>query len=286
MRTRRLMAAVGGAALCVTALAAQDTLTIIGMRPAEAQGMLLQVLGEGRVYGTPGKAAFIQAATAEARAALVTGALTWARAYTESPEFAKRYAANRTGEEPRLSMGRKWSAEEEVARRQAQLDQRIAAERRQLAAPPSPRQTPEQQQADRAFTEKRLKNMEADRARYDDPVARAEIRKPWEVEDQTYKEEHAKWEEDYPADPRAAVAKRLRDFLARSANVDFGAKLVPCKNSWQHHSCFADPAYEKKPGEWKMFYRAGKQPVEAARSFATNWLRDLEKNAGGNGSAR
>jgi len=59
--------------------------------------------------------------------------------------------------------------------------------------------------------------------------------------------------------------------------VDFGAKLVPCKNSRQQHTCFADPTHEKKPQEWKRCYRAGKQPVEAARALARNWLREIEK---------
>ncbi len=40
---------------------------------------------------------------------------------------------------------------------------------------------------------------------------------------------------------------------------------------------FADPNYEKKSLEWKYCYRAGKQPVETARAFATSWLADLEK---------
>lgn len=43
----------------------------------------------------------------------------------------------------------------------------------------------------------------------------------------------------------------------------------------KHHSCFADPAYERKSPEWKRCYRAGKQPVDAARTFATTWLRQL-----------
>jgi len=276
VRTRCFVAAIGGAAISMAALVAQDALTALGVRPDQAKTTLFEVLGTGRLYQEAAKSAFLKAATAEARVAMVNGALTWAKEYTESPEFAKRYATTRTQSEPRLSMGRKWTAEEELTRRQALLDQRIATEKKRLEAPPSPRQTPEQQQAQRKSSEERIKNMETDRARYDDPVARAELRKPLEAEDQRYKEEHARWEEGYPVDSRAAIAKRLREFLTLSATIDFGAKVVPCKNSWQHHSCFADPTYEKKPDEWKRCYRAGKQPVDAARTFATTWLRELE----------
>lgn len=275
MWKRGFVVVVGVTAVCVTTLIAQDVLATLGVRPNEAKVSLFEVLSKGSMYDNAAKTAFVKVA-AEARVALVNGALAWAKEYTESPEFAKRYATTRTQAEPRLSMGRKWTAEEELTRRQALLDQRIAAEKKRLDVPPSTRQTPERQQADRDFTEKRIKNMEADRARYDDPIARAELRKPLEAEDQRYKEERARWEEDYPADFRVAVAKRLRGFLALSATVDFGAKLVPCRNSWQHHTCFADPANEKKPQEWKRCYRAGQPSVEAARAFATNWLRELE----------
>lgn len=277
MRMQHLAAVAVGSALCVAALTAQDALTALGVRPDQAKVTLFEVVGTGRLYQEAARTAFLKAVTAEARVALVNGALTWGKAYTESPEFAKRYATTRAQAEPRLSMGRKWTAEEELTRRQAFLDQRIATEKKRLNDPPSPRQTPEQQQAQRTSSEERIKRMETERARYDDPVARAELRKPLDAEDQRYKEEHAKWEENYPVDFRGAIAKRVREFLALSATVDFGAKLVPCENSWQHHSCFADPAYEAKPDEWKRCYRAGKPAVDAARTFAATWLSELEK---------
>jgi hypothetical protein len=276
MRVRNWAAAVLGLALCVTVVIAQDALTMLGVRPDQAKATLFEALNSGRLYQDAAKNAFLKA-TNGARVAMVNGALTWAKEYTESPEFAKRYATIRTGAEPRLSMRRTWSAEEELTRRQALLDQRIATEKKRLEQPSSPRQTPEQQKAQRESTEQRIRNMETDRARYDDPIARAEMRKPLEAEEEEVKKGHARWEQDYPPDYRVAVAKRLRDFLTLSESVDFGAKLVPCKDSWQHHSCFADPTYEKKSEEWKRLYRAGKEPVEAARAFATTWLRDVEK---------
>ncbi len=190
MRTRRLAVAMGLSALFVTALAAEDVLTSLGVRPEHAKIVLLEVISSGRPYHEVGKEAFV-GATADVRAAMINGALAWAKQYSESPEFATKYAALRAAVEPR------------------------------------------------------------------------------------YRPNTAKWEEEYPANARTAIQKRLREFLALSATVDFGAKLVPCKNS--SRSCFADPTYETKPSDWKRLYRAGKQPVEAARAFATNWLRELEK---------
>ena len=276
MRMQRLLLAAAGSAICVTALMAQDALATLGVRPDQARAALIEALGTGRLDDAGAKRAFLTAPTAEARAALVSGALAWAKEYAESPEFAKRYATARAQAEPRLAMGRRWSAEEELSRRQALIEQRIAAERKRLEDPPPPRQTPEQQQARRTRSEERIRSMEAERARYDDPAARAELRKALDAEDQRHQEEHAKWEEDYPSDFRAAIAGRLREFIAVSATVDFDAKLVPCKDSSRHLSCFADATYEEKPAAWKRCYRAGRRPVETARAFAASWLRELD----------
>jgi len=39
---------------------------------------------------------------------------------------------------------------------------------------------------------------------------------------------------------------------------------------------FADPQLEIKPANWKLYFGAGKEVIEAARSSATEWLRQLE----------
>ena len=77
-------------------------------------------------------------------------------------------------------------------------------------------------------------------------------------------------EKKYPSDPDEMVKKRLKDFLAISATVDFDAEL----NGW----LFVDPDYEKKPAEWKMCYRAGKNVVMAAREEAQKWLDEINNN--------
>ena len=74
MCMRRLLAAAVGAALGVTALAAQDVLTTLEVRPNQAGIVVLEVLDSGRPYHEVGKAVFLKA-TAESRVALVNGAL-------------------------------------------------------------------------------------------------------------------------------------------------------------------------------------------------------------------
>jgi hypothetical protein len=75
-------------------------------------------------------------------------------------------------------------------------------------------------------------------------------------------------EKKYPSDPTEMIKKRLTDFLAVSATVDFDAKLTAART-------FEDPAYEKKSSDWKMCYRAGHEVVEAAREEAQKWLDEL-----------
>jgi hypothetical protein len=88
-----------------------------------------------------------------------------------------------------------------------------------------------------------------------------------------YKEAVAEWKKEYPASGKDMVRRRLREFLTESADVDYNAKLVRRDGKMR----FVNAKYEdEKSGEWKVCYRAGKEPVEKARAFAKAWLAELE----------
>ena len=86
-----------------------------------------------------------------------------------------------------------------------------------------------------------------------------------------YDQEMATWKRDYPESPAPAIAKRIREFLAFSADVDFSAKLVAKDGKM----VFENPAYEAKSPQWKMCFRAGKEATAAARAAAQAWLKEL-----------
>jgi len=86
-----------------------------------------------------------------------------------------------------------------------------------------------------------------------------------------YEQQLQQWQKDYPADHRKMVKDRLEAFLKLTADVDFNAAL---KEEYRVKK-FVNPAYEKKPAEWKMAYRAGRPAVDAARTFAKAWLVEL-----------
>jgi hypothetical protein len=87
-------------------------------------------------------------------------------------------------------------------------------------------------------------------------------------EDDRHAERMAQWQKEFPADPRQLVKARLEQFLRDTAGVDYAATLNGRK--------FANAAYERKPDEWKLAYRAGKEPTEKARAFAQAWLAEMK----------
>jgi hypothetical protein len=75
-----------------------------------------------------------------------------------------------------------------------------------------------------------------------------------------------------PADPRVGLKRALKEFLDRTAGVDYAAALKPASGKM----IFASATFEQKDKEWKMCFRAGREACEAARTFATNWLTELK----------
>ncbi len=280
MRLRTFGAVVCGAAIGATALVAQDVPAMFNMKLDLAQGYVASAMHDGRIqwqgYGTP-----FERAKGQARAALVNTVLTWVKDYTESEPFATRYNNERKRLEPRAPYP-KPTADQVLGRQKADLEYRIATEKRRLEMPPPRNFTSEQVETARKATEARLKDFETRYAPLADPKTFSEMRNKLESqaasEKQQYESERAKWEEKYPADYRALIAKQLHRFLSETADVDYGAKLVPCTHdAWRNLQCFANPNYENKSAEWKLCYRTGRQSVDAARAFATAWLGEIEK---------
>jgi hypothetical protein len=80
------------------------------------------------------------------------------------------------------------------------------------------------------------------------------------------------WEAEYPVNHLQFVKKRLQQFLDETNNIDFSAELIT-KNGKKY---FVNKAYESKGNRWKMAFRAGKEPVEAVRSFMQQWIVEIK----------
>jgi hypothetical protein len=87
-----------------------------------------------------------------------------------------------------------------------------------------------------------------------------------------YEQALQKFEMEYPADPTILLKKRLQEILDITENIDYAAEL----QDRGRFKVFANPDYEKKPKEWKLAYRAGKQTTDAVRAAARQWLKELK----------
>jgi hypothetical protein len=68
------------------------------------------------------------------------------------------------------------------------------------------------------------------------------------------------------------IKKWLTAFLESSNDVDFNAELAEASNGKQ---VFVNQNYERKSYMWKLCFRSGKETLETARTFAQNWLNEL-----------
>ena len=84
------------------------------------------------------------------------------------------------------------------------------------------------------------------------------------------------FDEKYPATVKELVKKRLREFLAFTADINFNAQLV----QQGKFKVFADAALESKDANWKKCFRAGPETIGAARKYAQQWLVQLESTKG------
>ena len=262
---RRVGVCVAVMAGCVAAVAAQNALSSLGVEEAQAKRDVVYALENGRVNVYPARAAFKAAAPA-ARAAFVTAAMTWAKAYTQSAAFKADYEKQRAQAAPKPPAAR--NADAELAKQKAERNKGLEEMKKNLDKMP-----PEM----RAEMAKTIKQLEAQSASQDaDPQFAAMMRQGAEMqvagEQKQYQESLARHEKKFPANPNVLIAQRLREFLAVSKDVDFNAKLVPAGGKQR----FENPAYEAKSSEWKLCYRAGKDAVEAGRTFAASWLASLE----------
>lgn len=73
-------------------------------------------------------------------------------------------------------------------------------------------------------------------------------------------------------DSNVGLKRGLNAFLEVTNGVDFAAQVKTASG----RKTFANADYEAKPAAWKACFRAGKEACEAARDFASTWLKELK----------
>ncbi len=243
---------------------AADVLSQLGITLQAAREAVGSIINAG-VYNPGLPAAAFKLLPATARAEAATAGVAWLKSYTTTAEFKQQWAKIRETHKPDPPEFT-GTPEEEVAKADEEQKQQAEESKKAVAALPA---------AQRAQIEEAMKAAQAMTAQLNTPEMRKMrldgIRMARAERTKQYEQELANWKRDYPESAGPMIARRLREFLAASADVDFAAKLV----SKDGKQVFENQGYEQKSGQWKMCYRAGKEATGAARAAVQAWLKEL-----------
>jgi hypothetical protein len=205
------------------------------------------------------------------RAAVIRELAAYAKKYSNSDEFKKKYEAVRKMKTPEQP----WIQHINVdSLKQAEREriQRAIKDAEANRNHPNPKV--------RNSIPARLDNLNKELTTLDDPNNRVikqrldYVQRSNEQAMKQYQDKVKKFETNYPADPKQMIRFRLQQILDITADVDYSAEL---KDGWNNKvKVFVNPVYEKNPPEWKLAYRAGKQATDVLRGIAQQWLNELK----------
>jgi len=257
---RRIRIALLASVLTAPIAAQQGVLAQLGLTLDAVKEAIGSLLTSG-VYnpGLPAKA--FKLLTPAARANAATLGVQWLKSYAASPEFKQQYAQLRASRKPEAPTF-EGSPDDEVKKAADEQKKQLEESKKIIATlPPEQRKAMEEALATAAA----MDTPEMRKMRLDG-IKGERIQRTKDYQDQL-----AVWAKEYPENPNPLIAKRLREFLDLSADVDFAAKLKT-ENGRQ---MFENPAYEAKSAQWKMCFRAGKDATTAARTAVQAWLKEL-----------
>ena len=240
--------------------------TRLGIPESRAVENIRQSFLEGYLY-TYGASSAKNVALGD-RASIAVDVLTYTKSYVSSPAFIKAYEEARKAATP-VKPVQPRSKEQIQKEKIAELDKTIADGEQSMKTLPKDLIEPFKE------VQQMLKDQKKDYENPDSEMLALLVSSEsyiYSSANARYQEELEQWQKDYPSDHKIMIKARLESFLQLTADVDYNAAL---KEEY-HKKKFVNSAYEKKPAEWKMAYRAGKPAVDAARTFAKAWLTELQ----------
>jgi hypothetical protein len=250
--------------LAAPAVAGADVLSQLGITLDAAK----EAIGSAITYGVsnpglPAQAFKLMPPAARAQAA--TAGVAWLKTYVASPDFKRQYLQVRDSHKPDAPTYDA-TPEQEIQKADDEQKRQFEESKNAIAGLPAEQ---------RKQMEEALKNAQEMVAKMNTPdqrKARLDMIKAQRAEEAKQHEAAlTKWKQDYPDDPKPLVARRLREFLQVSADVDFNAKL----KTENGVSTFENPAYQAKSSQWKTCFRAGREATAAARTAVQQWLTEL-----------
>lgn len=204
------------------------------------------------------------------RVTLIETTGKYIKEFTQSDEFKKRYMEYRESRKP--SAPEKPKTMDELRTRQKEDMKKSIASLEE-----SKKQMPKDQQAMFDETIKMFKEQLKEIDNPDNPMFSKEMdeysKQAYQQQMEYYKQQVAEWEKEYPVNnTKPMIKKWLQSFLEKSSNIDFNVRLKDVKGK----KVFENPEYEKKDSQWKLYFRAGKETVNAGRKVAQAWLDELK----------
>lgn len=202
------------------------------------------------------------------RPSLVLVAADYIKQTTKSPGFIKQYNQYREIKKP-FPPQKPQSVNEMKENYRKQLLTSISESEKLIEQVPNMKDALEE-------TIKNMKQQLADLDNPDNPMFGSATDESnnlaYEQQLEIYKQKLVEWEKEYPENnPNNMIKKWLNTFLEISSSVDYDAETKDVGGK----IVFVNPNYERKDYMWKFCYRAGKETVETARSFAKTWLNEL-----------
>ncbi len=192
--------------------------------------------------------------------------------YLASKEFIEKYNQYREDKKPKAPEAPKYSA-------QLKDEQREGLKRSIAEMEKSKSQVTKEQQA---IFDDIIKGLRQQLTGIDDPKNTmytpemdSYIKQSYAMQMDAYNTSVAEWEISYPKNnPHPLIKKWIKAFLDKSGDINFNAKTTEIKIGMIK---FIDQEYEHKDSQWKLYFRAGKETVTAARIYAQAWLGELKE---------
>ena len=202
------------------------------------------------------------------RKAIATDLLDYSKKFVQSAEFKKAYETKRQRMRPKDEIKK--------PKTEAQIREELIAETKKSIA--EMEETMKTASADMKKTfEKLLDQQKNQLEEYQKPdnkmiarMAQGEQTMNEAIVKQ-FESDIKKWEENYPEQSSAFIKKRLQEVLKVTEGIDYSAELTE-RNGKKY---FVKQEYERKDGNWKKGFRAGKELTEYVRGYVKDWMESI-----------
>jgi flagellar biosynthesis GTPase FlhF len=252
-----------------TYLALDNSLALLGIKRDSA----INYIKTSIAYGTLSFPAEAKKVAVAARTEIAVDMVALAKEYTETAAFKQWYAELRKAKEPHMPLAARSSAPNSVSTQLAQTNTQIEETRKKMAAAPE-----NERQAYQTFIDNLQKTaveqaeMEQRQRANNEPTPDMASNQAYMHDVKLYNDSLAIWKTIYPESPVPLIKARLQQYIDLLATVDFSAQTTTDEKGIQK---FVNTDYEKKSGDWKRCYRAGKDVNDAARTSVFQWLSSL-----------